>query len=162
MSWQSTEHKHYFTSLLFVSIFFATTMKRLCATFCSALLLSSGAVAVPATAKSSQCNRTLQTVKSQLTNVQKFQTGNLTSSGEPRPKGRSQELNIAVDSGLARNDEKVQLTIAKKVIANCSKIGLVTFTADGEKAYGLLNGKVQAFECKNMEEKVKWGEYICI
>lgn len=139
-------------------------MKRLFAASSSILLLL-GAFAVPATAKSAQCNRTLQTVKSQLTNVQKFQTGKLISSGLPRPQGRSQQLNVVVNSDKFMNNSQMQLAMAKKIVANCPQIGLVAFSQDQTdwvNMYGLINGKVQAFECVDMEEKAKWGEYPCL
>jgi hypothetical protein len=143
---------------------FTKVMKRLFAVSCSSLLLF-GAFSFPATAQSSQCNRTLQAAKSQLTNIQKFQTTKLNSSGQPRPKGRSQELNIIVNSDKIMNNGKIQLTMTKKIVANCSQIGLVTFNqyqTDWVNMYGLLKGKVQAFSCKDLEDRIKWGEYVCL
>jgi hypothetical protein len=159
------EHYHCLTSPIFIPTFFAKFMKRLLAMSCSGILLL-GAFAAPATAKSSQCNMTLQSVKSQLTNVKKFKTTKLISSGEPRPQGRSLQLNITLDldSDNVMNNYKMQLAMAKKVIASCPQIVLVVFgqdQTDWAEMYGLVNGTVQAFDCKGTEEKVKWGEYIC-
>jgi hypothetical protein len=139
-------------------------MKSLLAPSCSGLLLL-GAFSIPATAQPSECNKTLQTVKTQLTKVRIFKTSKLTSSGQPKPKSRSLELNTIVDSEKVMNNAQMQLKIAKRIIANCPQIGLVTFNqyqTDWVNMYGLVNGKVQAFNCKDVGEEVKWGEHICL
>lgn len=77
------------------------------------------------------------------------------------PKGRSQHLSFVFLGDRAKNEA----AIAEKIIARCPKIGVVSFIlwgTDDASRYGLLNKKIQRFQCKDMEAKViKWGEFRC-
>jgi hypothetical protein len=70
-----------------------------------------------------------------------------------------------IDSEKVMKNTQMQLKMAKKIVADCPQIGLITFNqyqTDWVNMYGLINGEVQAFRCKDLEEKIKWGEYICL
>jgi hypothetical protein len=116
----------------------------------------SAAVAAP-----SKCSTVLAQSKSAINKVHSFRTYQIQEKddGIP-PRGRSQHLNIV--RGLRQ--EGKEALMAKKIIANCPKIGSVSFITNGtdeEDKYGLLNGKVQTFKCKDIAEPISWGEYGC-
>jgi hypothetical protein len=112
-------------------------------------------------AASSKCSMVLSQSKSAINKVHSFRTYQIQekNDGIP-PQGRSQHLNIV--RGLRQ--EVKEAVMAKKIIANCPKIGSVSFITNGtdeEDRYGLLNGKVQTFKCKDISEPISWGEYGC-
>jgi hypothetical protein len=109
---------------------------------------------------SKQCSPVLAQIKSNLTNVTRFETSNLDKYDGTPPRGRTQSLTI-ISAGI---QESRSLAMAKKIIASCPKIGSVRFVINGsdeQNVYGLLNGKVQIFKCTGMENPNKWGEYSC-
>jgi hypothetical protein len=112
-------------------------------------------------AASSKCSTVLAQSKSAINKVHSFTIYKIQeqNDGVP-PQGRSQHLNIV--RGLRQ--EVKEAAMAKKIIANCSRIGSVSFITNGtdeEDRYGLLNGKVQTFKCKDITEPISWGEYGC-
>jgi hypothetical protein len=85
---------------------------------------------------------------------------NPAEDGNP-PAGRSQYLNFVFLGNRVKNES----SIARKIINNCPKIAVINFIiygTDDLNSYGLLNNKVQQFQCKDMDTKViKWGEFRC-
>jgi hypothetical protein len=115
---------------------------------------------MPVIAAPSKCSTTLSKSKSSMPNITRFDVSNLDKSDGIPPRGRTQHLNII---SFRLKDSK-ELSMAKKVIADCPKIGMVRFVSNGsdeQSVYGLLNGKVQLFKCVGMESTNKWGEYAC-
>jgi hypothetical protein len=109
----------------------------------------------------SRCSTVLTQTKSSLNKFYSLRTFNIEekSDGIP-PQGRSQQLVFI--RGLRAPVKEA--TMAKKIIANCAKVGSVSFITNGtdeEDRYGLLNGKVQTFKCKDIAEPISWGEYGC-
>jgi hypothetical protein len=118
------------------------------------------AIARPA---ASRCSQAIAQSKALLPKQQQsVRTGEINTAdyGNP-PAGRSQYLNFV----FLGNHVKNEASIAKKIITNCPKIAVTNFIIDGTddlNSYGLLNGKIQQFQCKDMETKViKWGEFRC-
>jgi hypothetical protein len=110
---------------------------------------------------SSKCSTVLAQSKSAINKVSSFRTFNIQEKddGIP-PRGRSQHLNII--RGLRQ--EVKEAAMAKRIITSCPKIGSVSFITNGtdeEDRYGLLNGKIQAFQCRDITEPISWGEYGC-
>ena len=58
-----------------------------------------------------------------------------------------------------------QKIIAKRIIANCSNIGMVTFAVSGTDyvlSNGLMSdGTIKSFDCVEKITKLNWGEEIC-
>jgi hypothetical protein len=107
----------------------------------------------------SKCSTVLAQSKSALNKVNTFRISKIEQYEGRPPIGRSQHLHIIRGQRLT-----TEATMAKKIIANCPKIGSISFVTNGtdeEDRYGWLNGKVQPFKCKNIDEPVKWGEYGC-
>jgi hypothetical protein len=111
----------------------------------------------------SKCSQAIAQNKAILpNNKQSVRTGaiNTQYEGTP-PKGRSQHLSFVFLGDRVKNEA----AIAEKIITSCPKIGVVSFIlwgTDDETRYGLLNRKIERFQCKDMEEKViKWGEFRC-
>jgi hypothetical protein len=79
-------------------------------------------------------------------------------NGRP-PQDRTQHLIFTMGER-----GKSELQMATQIIRNCPQIGSVSFIinqTDDETRYGLLNGKVQPFKCKDIDETIQWGEYGC-
>jgi hypothetical protein len=113
------------------------------------------------TAAPNKCSTVLAQSKAALNKVSSFKIYAIQQQydGVP-PQGRSQHLNIV--RGLRQ--EGKEAAMAKKIINNCPKIGSVSVITNGtdeEDRYGLLNGKVQTFKCKDTSETISWGEYGC-
>jgi hypothetical protein len=139
-----------------------------------ALFLLPSMATFPAAARSSKtlCANTLKSVKSAVPSVKVFQmTAIPTEMGRP-PRGRSKYLVISVQ-GIAdkapghvfMNTAAKQKAIAQKVVKNCSQVGLVSFNlyeSDWVNMYGIKNGKVQPFTCREMGSTLTWGQYGCL
>lgn len=126
--------------------------------FSGTWLLADIATAQP-TAK--KCSAVMAQVKATLPQVKRFSVGRIETKydGTP-PQGRSQYASIIFMGERSPNEA----IMAQKIIANCRQIATVSFILDGtddERRYGLLNGKVQPFKCKDITEKVRWGEFGC-
>jgi hypothetical protein len=107
----------------------------------------------------SKCSTVLAQSKLALNKVDTFRISKINQSEGSPPSGRSQHLHIIRGQGLT-----TEAAMAKKIIANCPKIGSISFITNGtdeEDRYGWLNGKVRRFKCKDITETVKWGEYGC-
>ncbi len=116
--------------------------------------LSAVAAATP-----SKCSNVLTQSKSSLNKVDTFRISKINQYEGHPPSGRSQHLHVIRGQRLT-----TEVAMAKKIIANCPKIGSISFITNGtdeEDRYGWLNGKVQPFKCKDIAETVKWGEYGC-
>jgi hypothetical protein len=116
----------------------------------------SAAVAAP-----SKCSTVLAQTKSSLNKFYSLRTFGIEekNDGIP-PNGRSQHLIFI--RGLRAPVKEANMT--KRIIASCPKVGSVSFITNGtdeEDRYGLLNGKVQTFKCKDISEPISWGEYGC-
>jgi hypothetical protein len=125
-------------------------------------LLLSMSMNLPTTvaAAPSKCSIVLAQSKLALNKVDTFQISKINQYEGRPPSGRSQHLHIIRGQRL-----NTEAAMAKKIIANCPKVGSISFITNGtdeEDRYGLLNGKVQPFKCKNTDEPVKWGEYGCV
>lgn len=119
-------------------------------------------------AASTQCNSVLSQSKARLPNLKGFKVINISKFlGQP-PQGRSKHLTISIDGSAGdkyMNQHNAQLVITKKIVASCPQIAIVSFNkyqTDWVNMYGLVNGKVQAFTCKDVDEKINWGEYTCL
>ncbi len=113
-----------------------------------------------AMARPSKCSTVLARSKSSLAKVTRFKISNFDKYDGIPPKGRTQHLSI-IFRGIHQSTE---LAMATKIIAGCPQIGSVRFVIDGtddQSVYGLLNGKVRMFKCKDMDSTNKWGEYAC-
>lgn len=67
------------------------------------------------------------------------------------------------------NSPKFKLAIAKRIIENCNNVSLVQFGMVYTGTvfdYGLINGRVQEFECITAAPRSniipQWGEYKCL
>jgi hypothetical protein len=112
------------------------------------------------TATPSQCSTVLEQSKSVLTNITRFEISKLSKYDGISPQGKTQHLTI-ISSGIQGS---TSLAMSTKIIASCPKIGSVRFVVNGtddQSVYGLLNGKVQIFKCRNIEKPYKWGQYPC-
>lgn len=133
------------------------SMKYLVATLPFLLMSINLPTALAATP--SKCSNVLAQSKSALSKVDTFRISAINKYEGRPPSGRSQHLHIIRGQGLS-----TEAAMAKKIIANCPKIGSISFITNGtdeESRYGWLNGKVQPFKCKDITETVKWGEYGC-
>jgi hypothetical protein len=109
----------------------------------------------------SKCSMVLAQTKSALNKFHSFRTFAIQEKydGIP-PQGRSEHLVFV--RGLRAPVKEA--TITKKIITSCPKVGSVSFITNGtdeEDRYGLLNAKVQSFQCKAPEEPAVWGKYGC-
>jgi hypothetical protein len=116
----------------------------------------SASVAAP-----SRCSAVLAQTQSALNKFHSFKIFKIDEKNEGiSPPGRSEHFVFV--RGLRTPVKEV--AIAKKIITSCPKVGSVSFITNGtdeEDRYGLLNGKVQSFQCKAPEETAVWGKYGC-
>jgi hypothetical protein len=124
----------------------------------------------PAEAANNKCDRTLQSIKASLPKVIVFKV-TATNPGAKPPKGRSKQLYITMQGNAAETlmgKEDKLLKISKTTIDSCPQVAMVTFgidQTDWGKTYGLVNGRVQAFVCREENANprtLRWGEQICV
>jgi hypothetical protein len=148
-------------------------MKRLLPIALTMFLLPSIGI-FPAAARSSatRCADTLKSVKSSIPGLKVFQMNSIPlDMGQP-PRGRSKYLVVSVQGikntapgHVFMNTAAKQQAIAQRVVKNCSQVGLVSFNlyeSDWVNMYGLKNGKVRPFTCKEMGSALTWGQYGCL
>jgi hypothetical protein len=135
-----------------------------------AALLAFGLIdlSYPILAASSNCNSVLAQSKATLPNVRFFKVINIDKFQGDAPRGRSKQLNISIDGEKGEKYmgvSSLQLAMTKKIVVSCPQIAIVAFNkyeTDWVNMYGLVNGKVQKFVCKDVGEKITWGEYTCL
>ncbi len=142
-------------------------MNKLLSIVCGLLLVISNS-SVPATAatSSSSCNNTLKLVKNSLSGVVTFKTRALGNEGQPRGRSKALDITFKNDSDRVFPTESTRRSITTRVIKNCTQIALVSFgvyQTDGGSAYGLKNGRIIQFACREPGEgrKLVWGEVYC-
>jgi hypothetical protein len=129
-------------------------------------LVLSNWIILPADAGQSRpsCNSTLKSVRSSLKNIRDVQMNPLGKRGQPA--GRTKSLDLIFNKPSAALETAKELSIATRVIKNCSNVGSVSFIeyqSDYGSVYGLVNGKVIEFTCKEkVLEPARWGEEICL
>lgn len=110
------------------------------------------------------CNSTLKSVRSSLKSIRDVQMNPLGKKGQPA--GRTKSLDLIFNRPSAPLETAKELSIATRVIKNCSNVGSVSFIeyqSDYGSVYGLVNGEVVEFTCKeNVLEPARWGEDICL
>jgi hypothetical protein len=130
----------------------------------SLLLVLSNWSILPADAGRSRpsCNSALKFVQT-LKGIRNTKLYPLGKQGQPA--GRTMSLNLVFN-----NDSVLKtithLSIATRVIKNCSQIGSVSFSGyrtDGGTEYGLKNGQIIEFIClEDQRQLPRWGEDRCL
>jgi hypothetical protein len=110
------------------------------------------------------CNSILKSVRSSLKSIRDVQMNPLGKKGQPA--GRTKSLDLIFNRPSAPLKTGRELSIATRVIKNCSNVGSVSFIeyqSDYGSVYGLVNGKVVEFTCQeNVLAPARWGEDICL
>jgi hypothetical protein len=150
-------HQHFFT---------IKVMNKFLPVSIGILLVLSNWSILPADAGRSRpsCNSTLKSVRSSLKNIRDVQMNPLGKRGQPA--GRTKSLDLIFNRPSAPLATGQELSIAARVIKNCSNVGSVSFIeyqSDYGSVYGLVKSKVIEFTCKeNVLEPARWGEEICL
>jgi hypothetical protein len=126
------------------------------------LVLSNWSI-LPADAGRSRpiCSSTLKSVRSSLRGVRSFKLNPLNKQGQPAGRMKSLDI-VSLDDSF---EISKQLSIATRIIKNCSQVGLVTYSVyrtDGGSLFGLVNGQVIEFPCQeDQRQPARWGENLC-
>jgi hypothetical protein len=151
-------------------------MKKLALSLAVLSLLSVTTVPLPAhSSESAQCRSTLAAVKRRL---QKGRDVTISTrlgqiGRDDNPTGRPMTYVFTFKGPAAQSivrSEKLQATLSKQIIQDCSEIATVTFVMWGTGSdgftFGLMSdGTVQRFEClvpdRRNPPNPSWGQQIC-
>lgn len=128
------------------------------------LVLSNWSI-LPADAGRSRpsCNSALKFVRT-LKGIRDNQLNPLGKQGQPA--GRTKSFDLVFNNFDLVLKTETHLSIATRVIKNCSQVGSVSFTGyrtDGGAIYGLKNGRIVEFIClEDQSQLPRWGEDRCL
>jgi hypothetical protein len=122
----------------------------------------------PTLAIKSQCLRAINTAKKQLGGAPQIQgTKNflLESFYGQHPVDRPRGVSFTLKTDKFMANTQLQTEISRNITNKCSNISLVRFgenQTDWVNIYGLVNGRIKKFTCKEAGESIKWGEQVCL
>jgi hypothetical protein len=130
--------------------------------------LSIPLTAQPTLAIKSQCLRAVNNAKKQLGGAPQIQrTSNFLlepSYGKP-PADRPRGISFTMKTDKFMANTQLQTNISRNLTSKCSNVSLVRFgldQTDWVNIYGLVNGRIKRFTCKEAGESIKWGEQVCL
>jgi hypothetical protein len=138
-------------------IIFTTVIVSIVSSFNASLSL-----AKPSLTSSPKCNAAIANVQSKFSIKQ---TSTTTLANQPGKPTRKTTIDMIVNGGrrgsIFMDNTSLQLAMSRKIINSCGDVGRISyqlFQSDYIRVYGLINGKVREFSCKEIYGKNNWGD----